>query len=165
MVTRADSTLYDVQCQLNASGASELVVNLVINSSSSSLFLETVQLGIALLEGGNGVIQVSSDWLIRYHGFWKIHVLSVFRIRFWPFWRKKRTGKSSSKYFMTKSKKPRPKSKATSLCPRGKCSIRTARDRTREVAPQTGPPSSRKVPFLLQLVCLASNFVLTNGHL
>ncbi|XP_075250121.1 inositol 1,4,5-trisphosphate receptor-like isoform X7 [Convolutriloba macropyga] len=59
MVTRADSTLYDVQCQLNGSGASELVVNLVINSSSSSLFLETVQLGIALLEGGNGVIQNS----------------------------------------------------------------------------------------------------------
>ena len=66
MVTRADTTLYDVQCLLNASGASELVVDLVISSSSSPLFLETVQLGIALLEGGNGIIQVGPACMNAY---------------------------------------------------------------------------------------------------
>ena len=46
------------QCHLDKEGASELVVDLVVNNHSSRIFLETIELGIALLEGGNSVIQV-----------------------------------------------------------------------------------------------------------
>lgn len=46
------------QCHLDKEGATDLVVDLIINNHSSRIFLETVELGIALLEGGNTVIQV-----------------------------------------------------------------------------------------------------------
>ena len=36
-----------------------MVVDLIINNHSSRIFLETVELGIALLEGGNSTIQRS----------------------------------------------------------------------------------------------------------
>ena len=48
-----------VQCQLDKEGASSLVIDLVIKNSSNRVFLESVELGIALLEGGNTNIQVS----------------------------------------------------------------------------------------------------------
>ena len=47
-----------LQCHLDRQGASDLVVDLIIKNHSSRIFLETIELGIALLEGGNGVIQV-----------------------------------------------------------------------------------------------------------
>lgn len=52
-------TLHDVQVYLDREGASDLVAELVMKSSTPSVFMEAVQLGIALLEGGNPVIQRS----------------------------------------------------------------------------------------------------------
>lgn len=55
---RAGRTLHDVQSHLDKEGASDLVVELVIKSvHSPSIFVEAVELGIALLEGGNPIIQ------------------------------------------------------------------------------------------------------------
>jgi inositol 1,4,5-triphosphate receptor type 1 len=57
-LSRAVRTLYEVQTFLDKEGAGELVVELVIKSiHSPSIFVEAVELGIALLEGGNNVIQ------------------------------------------------------------------------------------------------------------
>lgn len=57
-LNRAGCTLHEVQNMLDKEGASDLVVELVINSvTSPSIFVEAVELGIALLEGGNPVIQ------------------------------------------------------------------------------------------------------------
>ncbi|KAL7012797.1 hypothetical protein ACKWTF_015057 [Chironomus riparius] len=57
-LSRAGKTLYEVQNMLDKEGASDLVVELVIKSlHSPSIFMEAVELGIALLEGGNNVIQ------------------------------------------------------------------------------------------------------------
>lgn len=57
---RAERTLHEVQSHLNQEGASNLVVELVIKSvNSPSIFVEGVELGIALLEGGNPIIQRS----------------------------------------------------------------------------------------------------------
>lgn len=55
---RAGRTLHEVQSHLDKEGASDLVVELVIKSMHSpSIFVEAVELGIALLEGGNPIIQ------------------------------------------------------------------------------------------------------------
>ncbi|XP_066997452.1 inositol 1,4,5-trisphosphate receptor isoform X2 [Anabrus simplex] len=60
VLSRAGRTLHEVQSHLNHEGASDLVVELVIKSiHSPSIFVEAVELGIALLEGGNPVIQKS----------------------------------------------------------------------------------------------------------
>lgn len=60
MLSRAGRTLHDVQTHLDKEGASDLVVELVIKSvHSPSIFGEAVELGIALLEGGNPIIQRS----------------------------------------------------------------------------------------------------------
>lgn len=57
-LARAGRTLYEVQNMLDKEGAGDLVVELVIKSvHSPSIFMEAVELGIALLEGGNNVIQ------------------------------------------------------------------------------------------------------------
>lgn len=57
-LSRAVRTLYEVQNLLDKEGAGDLVVELVIKSiHSPSIFVEAVELGIALLEGGNNVIQ------------------------------------------------------------------------------------------------------------
>lgn len=57
-LSRAARTLYEVQNLLDKEGAGDLVVELVIKSiHSPSIFVEAVELGIALLEGGNNVIQ------------------------------------------------------------------------------------------------------------
>lgn len=59
-MSRAGRTLHEVQTHLDREGASDLVVELVIKSlHSPSIFGEVVELGIALLEGGNPVIQKS----------------------------------------------------------------------------------------------------------
>lgn len=50
--------MHEVQNHLDKEGASDLVVELVIKSvNSPSIFVEAVELGIALLEGGNSIIQ------------------------------------------------------------------------------------------------------------
>uniref|UniRef100_A0AAG5DBZ0 Inositol 1,4,5-trisphosphate receptor n=1 Tax=Anopheles atroparvus TaxID=41427 RepID=A0AAG5DBZ0_ANOAO len=55
---RAGRTLHDVQNHLDKEGASDLVIELVIKSiNSPSIFVEAIELGIALLEGGNPIIQ------------------------------------------------------------------------------------------------------------
>uniref|UniRef100_T1HK15 Inositol 1,4,5-trisphosphate receptor n=1 Tax=Rhodnius prolixus TaxID=13249 RepID=T1HK15_RHOPR len=60
LLSRAGRTLHDVQCHLDREGASDLVVELVIKSiHSPSIFGEAVELGTALLEGGNPIIQKS----------------------------------------------------------------------------------------------------------
>ncbi|XP_060537009.1 inositol 1,4,5-trisphosphate receptor isoform X3 [Cylas formicarius] len=60
IISRAGQTLHDVQTHLDKEGASDLVVELVIKSGNSpSIFEEAVELGIALLEGGNSTIQKS----------------------------------------------------------------------------------------------------------
>lgn len=60
ILKRAGRTLHEVQTHLDREGASDLVVELVIKSGNSPpIFVEAVELGIALLEGGNTVIQKS----------------------------------------------------------------------------------------------------------
>lgn len=60
VLSRAGRTLHEVQTHLDREGASDLVVELVIKSVHSPLiFGEAVELGIALLEGGNPIIQKS----------------------------------------------------------------------------------------------------------
>ncbi|KPM03397.1 inositol 1,4,5-trisphosphate receptor type 1-like protein [Sarcoptes scabiei] len=59
MLDRAEMTLHEVQCHLDREGASNLVVELIMSNPSYSIFVESVELGIALLEGGNTVIQKS----------------------------------------------------------------------------------------------------------
>ena len=55
---RAEKTLHEVQNHLDREGASDLVIELVIKSvHSPSIFVEAIELGIALLEGGNPMIQ------------------------------------------------------------------------------------------------------------
>lgn len=59
-MSRAGRTLHEVQTHLDREGASDLVVELIIKSiHSPSIFGEVVALGIALLEGGNPIIQKS----------------------------------------------------------------------------------------------------------
>ncbi|XP_013148866.1 PREDICTED: inositol 1,4,5-trisphosphate receptor isoform X2 [Papilio polytes] len=60
VLLRTGQTLSQVQAHLDREGASDLVVELVINSvNRPAIFLEAIQLGIALLEGGNPIIQRS----------------------------------------------------------------------------------------------------------
>lgn len=57
-MSRADMSLADVQCHLDKEGASNLVIDLIMNASSDRVFHESILLAIALLEGGNTTIQV-----------------------------------------------------------------------------------------------------------
>ncbi|XP_022242149.1 inositol 1,4,5-trisphosphate receptor-like isoform X2 [Limulus polyphemus] len=59
MLSRAEMTLAEVQCHLDKEGASNLVIELIMRNPSQAIFVESVELGIALLEGGNPVIQKS----------------------------------------------------------------------------------------------------------
>ena len=57
-LTRAQMNLHYVQCHLDNQGASKLIVDLVIKSNhNTKIFAEVIELGIALLEGGNQDIQ------------------------------------------------------------------------------------------------------------
>ncbi len=53
-----DVKRYEIQCELNNQGASDLVVDLFMSDISNKVFKETVLLAIALLEGGNTQVQV-----------------------------------------------------------------------------------------------------------
>ncbi|CAI4231953.1 unnamed protein product [Auanema sp. JU1783] len=55
----AEQTLYDIQCKLNDAGASDLVVDIVINDPSQEIFLKAMHLAKALLHGGNDKVQQS----------------------------------------------------------------------------------------------------------
>lgn len=59
LLSRAMMTLSEVQCHLDRQGASNMVVELVIQNPNQQIFLRAVELGIALLEGGNPTIQQS----------------------------------------------------------------------------------------------------------
>jgi hypothetical protein len=48
---------YEIQCELNVQGASDLVVDLFMSDTTNKVFKETVLLAIALLEGGNTQVQ------------------------------------------------------------------------------------------------------------
>uniref|UniRef100_A0A8C3L988 Inositol 1,4,5-trisphosphate receptor n=1 Tax=Chrysolophus pictus TaxID=9089 RepID=A0A8C3L988_CHRPC len=52
-------SLADVQCHLDKEGASNLVIDLIMNATSDRVFHESILLAIALLEGGNTTIQHS----------------------------------------------------------------------------------------------------------
>ena len=49
-------------------GAADLMVDLIMKETNNKIFQETVELGIALLEGGNNVIQVSFTKDIKFTG-------------------------------------------------------------------------------------------------
>jgi len=48
-----------LQCLLDKEGATDLVVDLIIGNYSNRTFHDTIELGIALLDGGNCAIQVT----------------------------------------------------------------------------------------------------------
>ncbi|XP_062843047.1 inositol 1,4,5-trisphosphate receptor type 1 isoform X3 [Trichomycterus rosablanca] len=56
---RGEISLAEVQCHLDKEGASDLVIDLIMNATSDRIFQESILLAIALLEGGNPVIQRS----------------------------------------------------------------------------------------------------------
>ncbi|GAA6085772.1 inositol 1,4,5-trisphosphate receptor type 1 isoform X1 [Tachysurus ichikawai] len=63
---RGELSLAEVQCHLDREGASDLVIDLIMNATSDRIFQESILLAIALLEGGNPVIQGSEViWLSR----------------------------------------------------------------------------------------------------
>uniref|UniRef100_A0AAY4EJH4 Inositol 1,4,5-trisphosphate receptor n=1 Tax=Denticeps clupeoides TaxID=299321 RepID=A0AAY4EJH4_9TELE len=57
--TRGEMSLAEVQCHLDREGASDLVIDLIMNATSDRIFQESILLAIALLEGGNPIIQRS----------------------------------------------------------------------------------------------------------
>ncbi|XP_054164139.1 inositol 1,4,5-trisphosphate receptor-like isoform X3 [Oppia nitens] len=59
LLPRAQMTLAEVQCHLDKEGCSNLVIELIMINPSHNIFVECVELGIALLEGGNSTIQKS----------------------------------------------------------------------------------------------------------
>ncbi|CAL4061721.1 unnamed protein product, partial [Meganyctiphanes norvegica] len=59
ILVRSGKTLLEVQCHLASMGAADLVVELVMKSQNcNNIFGEAIELGIALLEGGNTSIQL-----------------------------------------------------------------------------------------------------------
>lgn len=58
-LSRGQMSLAEVQCHLDKEGASDLVIDLIMNTTSDRVFQESILLAIALLEGGNTTIQVS----------------------------------------------------------------------------------------------------------
>ncbi|XP_068168569.1 inositol 1,4,5-trisphosphate-gated calcium channel ITPR2 isoform X2 [Antennarius striatus] len=53
------SSMVEIQCLLDNVGASELVIDLIVNTKNDRVFEESILLGIALLQGGNTQIQHS----------------------------------------------------------------------------------------------------------
>ncbi|XP_017278513.1 inositol 1,4,5-trisphosphate receptor type 2 isoform X2 [Kryptolebias marmoratus] len=53
------SNVVEIQCLLDRVGATELVIDLIVNSKNDQVFEESILLGIALLQGGNTQIQNS----------------------------------------------------------------------------------------------------------
>lgn len=63
-------SLAEVQCHLDKEGASNLVIDLIMNASSDRVFHESILLAIALLEGGNTTIQVGRAGVAADAGPW-----------------------------------------------------------------------------------------------
>ncbi|KAK3699926.1 hypothetical protein QZH41_016593, partial [Actinostola sp. cb2023] len=59
-LSRACVTLFELQCHLDACGLSDLIIDLIETSPNNRIFQEVMEVAIALLEGGNPVIQKSS---------------------------------------------------------------------------------------------------------
>ena len=72
-MSRGEMSLAEVQCHLDKEGASDLVINLIMNATSDRIFQESILLAIALLEGGNTVIQVKAQ--CRSHFCRSAHML------------------------------------------------------------------------------------------
>ncbi|XP_038033584.1 inositol 1,4,5-trisphosphate-gated calcium channel ITPR2 isoform X4 [Anas platyrhynchos] len=53
-------SMFDIQCLLDKEGASELVIDVIVNTKNDRIFSEGILLGIALLEGGNTQTQYST---------------------------------------------------------------------------------------------------------
>lgn len=61
------TSVSDIQCLLDNVGATEMVIELIVNTKNDRLFKESIELGIALLRGGNTQIQVGfTDTQILY---------------------------------------------------------------------------------------------------
>ncbi|XP_035236817.1 inositol 1,4,5-trisphosphate receptor type 1 isoform X2 [Anguilla anguilla] len=58
-LSRGEMSLMEVQWHLDKEGASDLVIDLIMNTTSDRVFQESILLAIALLEGGNTTIQRS----------------------------------------------------------------------------------------------------------
>ncbi|VDD89339.1 unnamed protein product [Enterobius vermicularis] len=54
-----ETSLFDVQCKLNNAGASDLVIDLIVQEPSHEVFFMTIQLAKALLHEGNNEVQMS----------------------------------------------------------------------------------------------------------
>ena len=54
-------SVVEIQCLLDNVGASELVIDLIVNTKNDRVFEESILLGIALLQGGNTQIQVGGS--------------------------------------------------------------------------------------------------------
>lgn len=63
---RPVSTMVEIQCLLDNVGTSELVIDLIVNTKNDRVFEESILLGIALLQGGNTQIQVSSNYFMEF---------------------------------------------------------------------------------------------------
>ncbi|XP_065669152.1 inositol 1,4,5-trisphosphate-gated calcium channel ITPR1 isoform X5 [Hydra vulgaris] len=58
-LTRANRSLYDMQCQMDYIGGTDLIINIIMAGPTNSVFYDCIQLAICLLEGGNGTVQQS----------------------------------------------------------------------------------------------------------
>ncbi|XP_056373589.1 inositol 1,4,5-trisphosphate receptor type 2 isoform X2 [Hyla sarda] len=56
---RTGASMTEIQCLLDKEGASELIIDVIVNTKNDRIFSEGILLGIALLEGGNTQIQSS----------------------------------------------------------------------------------------------------------
>lgn len=77
-LSRGQMSLAEVQCHLDKEGASDLVIDLIMNTTSDRVFQESILLAIALLEGGNTTIQVGPSTCVFYTvatGGRNIHIL------------------------------------------------------------------------------------------
>lgn len=76
-LSRSGVTLFELQCHLDACGLSDLIVDLITSSPNHRIFQEVMEVAIALLEGGNPVIQVTYS-TVRSFSF--VMVCNAFRI-------------------------------------------------------------------------------------
>uniref|UniRef100_A0A663MIS5 Inositol 1,4,5-trisphosphate receptor n=1 Tax=Athene cunicularia TaxID=194338 RepID=A0A663MIS5_ATHCN len=65
-------TIFDIQCLLDKEGASELVIDVIVNTKNDRIFSEGILLGIALLEGGNTQTQVLISFTYS-HIYFQMH--------------------------------------------------------------------------------------------
>lgn len=65
-LSRAGVTLCEMQGRLDKCGASDLIIDLFMKQPNHRVFLEILELAIALLEGGNNSIQVGFKFKRRF---------------------------------------------------------------------------------------------------